>query len=105
LKRRSQLHRRRRLKALLVNEFGNQCIRCDGVFPPECFDFHHTNPKDKSFAVDQQQIAGRNWESVLNEASKCVLLCANCHRTVHAGNEEEYFEDAYRRHRDERTDP
>lgn len=101
----NQLRRRRRLKKELVDAFGNQCARCEGLFPPECFDFHHTDPRTKEFPVDQQQIAGRAWEAVLREASKCVLLCANCHRTVHAENEEDYFEDAYSRHRDGRADP
>ena len=25
------------------------------------------------------------WEDVLNELKKCICVCANCHRGIHAG--------------------
>lgn len=97
--------RRRELKKELVAYFGGSCARCDTILPIECFDFHHTDPRMKDFSVSQEALCRYKWERVLEEASKCLMLCANCHRTVHALNEENYFEDAYSRHRDERTTP
>lgn len=42
---------------------------------------------------------------LVEEADKCALLCANCHRQVHANNEEKYFgKDTNSRHRDGRSD-
>ena len=58
------------------------CIIC-GESEPICIDFHHINPEEKDFTIGQHR--GKNREWLLQEISKCVCLCANCHRKVHAG--------------------
>lgn len=56
------------------------CIIC-GEKDPCCLDFHHL--RDKLFEI------GHNVDitlgSLLKEVDKCVVLCANCHRKLHAG--------------------
>lgn len=43
------------------------------------------------------------WERLVEEADKCVLLCSNCHRAIHANNEVQYFDNTNSRHRDRRS--
>jgi ribosomal protein L44E len=75
---------RRRTKLRAVAWFGGRCHGCDEAYPPPVFDFHHWDPREKQFGLATDGIA-RSWEKVLAELEKCVMLCANCHREVHAG--------------------
>jgi hypothetical protein len=56
------------------------CIKC-GEKEQSCLDFHHLGEKDKTVS----SMLGMNEERVRAEISKCVILCANCHRKLHAG--------------------
>lgn len=44
--------------------------------------FHHSNPLEKEVAVSS---ASNNWshKRLLEEISKCEVLCANCHAKEH----------------------
>ena len=67
---------------------GEACWRCGytkGAAGRRVLDFHHVNPESKCFPLDCRHIINRSWTAVFSEMSKCVLLCANCHREVHAG--------------------
>lgn len=49
-----------------------------------CLDFHHLDPTQKDFVVSEMiNKVGR--KKIEEELAKCVCLCANCHRKVHAG--------------------
>lgn len=58
------------------------CVVC-GESSPICIDFHHIDPKEKDFTIGK--FRGRNKKWLKQEILKCVCLCANCHRKVHAG--------------------
>jgi len=47
-------------------------------------EFHHLDKETKSFGLSKKGII-RSWESIKKELDKCVLICANCHREVEAG--------------------
>jgi hypothetical protein len=59
------------------------CSIC-GENHPACLDFHHRDSKTKDFSPGN--IRGWGWgrERVLQEIDKCVVLCSNCHRKLHA---------------------
>lgn len=58
----------------------NPCSSC-GCEDIRCLDFHHTNKAEKSNNVSTLVTAG--CINVLKkEVSKCVVLCANCHRII-----------------------
>ena len=63
---------------------GGACHACERSYPAAAFEFHHWDAKTKEFAVGSDGF-NRRWPSILAELAKCVMLCANCHREVHAG--------------------
>ena len=56
------------------------CIVC-GEQALCALDFHHLGGKD----MEVSKMAGRNIDRIKAEIAKCVVLCATCHRKVHAG--------------------
>jgi hypothetical protein len=89
-KARWQLHRQRldELKATM------KCIACPER-EPVCLDFHHMDASEKEFGISAS--LARNWNLILEEIAKCVVICANCHRKFHNGklNIEDYSKDHY----------
>ena len=74
-----QRNRARQRKAMLVQLFGGCCEDCGTTGHPVIFDFDHKDPKEKKFDVTNR-MGSRRWEEVYEEAQKCRLLCADCHR-------------------------
>ena len=76
--------RRRKLKVMLVEYKGGKCKICGYNKSPMALDLHHIDPKTKSFGLAVRGLT-RSWEALKREADKCALICANCHREIHAG--------------------
>jgi transposase len=76
--------RRRRVKQLLVEEFGGACRLCGFAEHAGALQFHHVDPTTKAFQLGGRGLT-RSIESLREEARKCILLCANCHAMVEAG--------------------
>ena len=66
-----------------------KCARC-----PESdvivLDFHHREPKEKAFEIATGVKMMYKWEIIEQEISKCEMLCANCHRRLHAKENNSY---------------
>jgi hypothetical protein len=79
--------RRLELKKSAVEYMGGKCQLCpyDKCF--SAFDFHHTDPREKDFVISSRM----SWVVIVKELQKCVLLCATCHREVHAGMHPTYL--------------
>ena len=75
---------RRRTKQRAVELLGSRCQGCGSAVPMAAFEFHHLDAGTKEFAISADGIP-RRWELIVAELGKCALLCANCHREVHAG--------------------
>lgn len=58
------------------------CKLC-GEREPVALDLHHLNPDEKDDEVARLMRYGL--KVLKAEIRKCVVLCANCHRKVHAG--------------------
>ncbi len=80
-----EARRRRKLKA--VTHMGCTCHECGRDGPAALFEFHHLNADKKGFGLSESGIP-HSWVKVVAELEKCVMLCANCHREVHAGARE-----------------
>lgn len=48
-----------------------------------CLEFHHSDPSVKEIGISQAISHGWGKEKIMEEISKCTVLCANCHRKVH----------------------
>ena len=75
---------RRRLKELLVDEAGGRCALCGYTGRPRALEFHHVDPAAKAFALSRKGVT-LSVRALRAEASKCVLLCSNCHAEVEDG--------------------
>jgi hypothetical protein len=61
---------------------GVVCERC-GLADFRVLDFHHKNLSEKEFNVADMIRNGASIQRIMQEISKCVVLCANCHRIEH----------------------
>lgn len=75
----------KRRKKDLISLFGSKCCICGFNAFQEALEFHHIDPQTKSFGLTDSNAVTKALEKQLEEARKCVLLCANCHRGLHAG--------------------
>jgi hypothetical protein len=72
--------RRRQLIRETIRSYkeGHSCKDCGKTFPPVCMDFDHILEKTINISLLPTNV--KNIERVLEEISKCELVCANCHR-------------------------
>lgn len=66
-------------KRKAVDYMGGKCSICGYNKCLTALEFHHINPKEK-------EIYNSHWKFERNkmELDKCILVCANCHREIHA---------------------
>ena len=76
--------RRKRLRKMAREYKGGKCIICGYQRCQDALDFHHKDPEQKDFGLSVRGLT-RSWEKIKREIDKCVLVCANCHRELHAG--------------------
>ena len=77
---------RHSIKKQLIQKMGGKCVACGGMFHPAAFDFHHLDPSKKDFSLTNA-FNNKTLDDIFDEAKKCILLCANCHRVEHAGEQ------------------
>jgi hypothetical protein len=60
----------------------NGCLNADchwiGKYDAVLLDFHHLDRNEKSVQIGSSD--SRSFKFILEEAKKCTVLCANCHR-------------------------
>jgi transposase len=76
--------RRRRTKEILVAEAGGACSLCGYDRYIGALHFHHLDPARKRFQLGERGLT-RSLAILREEATNCLLLCANCHAEVEAG--------------------
>ncbi len=74
--------RRRKVKVILVEEAGGQCVQCGYNKCVQALQFHHRHDEIKSFGIAASGCT-RGIDKLREEAKKCDLLCANCHAETH----------------------
>jgi hypothetical protein len=75
--------RRKDLKKELVEYKGGCCEKCGYNKCIDALDFHHLDPSKKEFGLSKKGLT-RSIKILKEEVSKCILVCANCHREIHS---------------------
>lgn len=72
----------RQLRYALIKEIkeSNPCTDCGRYYPYFVMDFDHRDPSTKLVGVATISKRLVRWERVLDEISKCDLVCTRCHR-------------------------
>ena len=70
-------------KLKLIEIKGGGCVKCGYNKNISALEFHHIDETIKAFAIDRRTLSNNSMETILKEAEKCILLCANCHREHH----------------------
>ncbi|MFH1209955.1 MAG: hypothetical protein V1663_04160 [archaeon] len=76
----------RKRKISLIKENGGKCVHCGYKFDGNndcCFDFHHLDPSNKLFSINQASLNRYALKNIYTEVEKCELVCALCHRLIH----------------------
>jgi hypothetical protein len=69
----------KKLREVLDGYKQSPCHDCGRSYPPYVMDFHHRDRKTKIAKVSAMVYKG-SLKLLLEEISKCDLVCANCHR-------------------------
>jgi hypothetical protein len=75
--------RRKKVREMAIAIKGGPCDRCGYDRCLEALEFHHEEKGLKDFGISARGYT-RSWEKIKQELEKCTLLCANCHREIHA---------------------
>ncbi len=75
--------RRKKIRRMAIEYKGGRCNLCGYNRCIEALEFHHNNSSGKDFSISEKGYT-RSWAVVKEELDKCSLLCANCHREIHA---------------------
>ena len=85
-----KLSQERNLEYIRAYKEYHQCACGEGR--AVCLDLHHSDPDTKLFALSDAR--NRTIKTIDQELSKCVVVCANCHRLIHAEQQQEQTRDA-----------
>jgi len=70
-------------KKELVKLLGGKCEECGYHKNLAALAFHHKNPEEKLFNINQRICSNLRTEELIKEVKKCKLLCMNCHTALH----------------------
>lgn len=69
-----------------LNIYKSKCAcKCCGEKTTVCLDFHHIERNSKDLSIALTRKWGWGIKRIEKEISKCIIVCANCHRKIHAG--------------------
>jgi len=75
--------RRQQLREKLILYKGGQCQICGYKKYNGALECHHINNHSKLFGLSAKGLT-RSWNAIKKEADKCLLVCSNCHKEIHA---------------------
>lgn len=72
-------------RRILSERFGDSCSICGYDRCSAALEFHHVDPSVKEQTPSKLMYNFSTIERMLREVDKCILVCSNCHREIHAG--------------------
>ena len=82
--REKQREDKRNRKLWAIEYLGGRCTMCKNTYHPAVYEFHHIDPENKD--RDPSKMLQLSLARLTEELNKCTLLCANCHRITHHGD-------------------
>lgn len=70
-------------KLEIIKNLGGKCSICGYRKNVAALSLHHRDPSTKSFGLDSRALSNRTMSVILDELSKCDLVCMNCHAEIH----------------------
>lgn len=74
--------RLRAVKQQAVDYKGGKCMVCGYARCIAALEFYHVSKDGKDFNISHKCLS---FEKLMTELDKCILVCSNCHREIHAG--------------------
>lgn len=75
--------RTKRVEKISTLKSEKGCTRCK-IKDPGVLEFHHLDTNKKEFNIADYYYSHFSFEKLNAEIAKCVIICANCHRILHA---------------------
>lgn len=76
---------RKRFKNKIVEWMGGGCAVCGYNKCQSSLALHHIDPSKKEISFGSVRANPKNWDKIVSELKKCVLVCHNCHNEIHEG--------------------
>lgn len=67
---------------IVKDKISKGCAKCDEI-EPCCLDYHHIKD-NKETAIAKVLNKGWGQKRITEEIKKCIVVCSNCHRKLHA---------------------
>jgi len=71
-------------KIEVVSKMGGCCSKCGYNKSMSALEFHHLDKTSKEYEWSKMRMLSET--KLKKELSKCILVCANCHREIHESN-------------------
>ena len=72
-------------KKRIVSAFGGYCGICGYDKCLAALELHHLVSSEKEFSISSALASPKSWPTLVSELEKCVCVCSNCHKEIHAG--------------------
>lgn len=76
---------RRTMKERVIAALGGGCCVCGYNKCSGALEAHHLDPSQKEIALGTIQANPKAWSVIVSEMRKCILVCSNHHKEIHAG--------------------
>jgi predicted nucleic acid-binding Zn ribbon protein len=74
--------KKKQTKQKAIDYKGGMCNICGYKKSVDALEFHHIDRSNKDFSLSGNYC--HSWHKIKKELDKCICVCSNCHREIHA---------------------